>query len=120
MIPNDLVADAAADGMGAVLAGPGREIMAGGWGALRRGAPDMNSLVAMGACAAYGVSCVAAAAPALAWGTFFEEPAMLLAFVLLGRTLEHRAKISASSSLLALQVPHGPPAATRFAGSSSC
>lgn len=106
--------------MGAVLAGPGREIMAGGWGALRRGAPDMNSLVAMGACAAYGVSCVAAAAPALAWGTFFEEPAMLLAFVLLGRTLEHRAKISASSSLLALQVPHGPPAATRFGGSSSC
>eukprot|EP00208_Stichococcus_sp_RCC1054_P001455 CAMPEP_0206141838 /NCGR_PEP_ID=MMETSP1473-20131121/14353_1 /ASSEMBLY_ACC=CAM_ASM_001109 /TAXON_ID=1461547 /ORGANISM="Stichococcus sp, Strain RCC1054" /LENGTH=960 /DNA_ID=CAMNT_0053536563 /DNA_START=260 /DNA_END=3142 /DNA_ORIENTATION=+ len=85
------------------MLGPGREIMTEGWCALRRGAPDMNSLVAMGACAAYGVSCVAAAAPKLAWGTFFEEPAMLLAFVLLGRTLEQRAKISASSSLLALQ-----------------
>ncbi len=42
--------------------------------------------------------------PGLAWSTFFEEPAMLLAFVLLGRTLEQRAKIAASSSLLALQV----------------
>ena len=46
---------------------------------------------------------VQAAAPGLAWSTFFEEPAMLLAFVLLGRTLEQRAKIAASSNLLALQ-----------------
>ncbi len=30
-----------------------------GWRALQRGAPDMNSLVGMGACAAWGVSCVA-------------------------------------------------------------
>lgn len=79
--------------------------MVDGWAALRRGSPDMNSLVAMGACAAYGVSAIAYAAPALAWGTFFEEPAMLLAFVLVGRTLEARSKIAASSSLLALQVP---------------
>jgi cation transport ATPase len=49
-----------------------------------------------------------AAAPGLAWSTFFEEPAMLLAFVLLGRTLEQRAKIAASSNLLALQVCNLP------------
>lgn len=49
---------------------------------------------------------VQAAAPGLAWSTFFEEPAMLLAFVLLGRTLEQRAKIAASSNLLALQASH--------------
>lgn len=85
------------------MVGPGREIMVEGWAALRRGSPDMNSLVAMGACAAYGVSTIAYAIPSLAWSTFFEEPAMLLAFVLVGRTLEARSKIAASSSLLALQ-----------------
>lgn len=42
-----------------ILAGPGREILVEGWKALRRGAPDMNSLVGMGACAAWTVSCVA-------------------------------------------------------------
>ena len=42
--------------------GPGREILEEGWKALRRGAPDMNSLVAMGACAAWSVSCVAVSA----------------------------------------------------------
>jgi hypothetical protein len=50
-----------------------------------------------------------AAAPGLAWSTFFEEPAMLLAFVLLGRTLEQRAKIAASSNLLALQACNASP-----------
>lgn len=49
-----------------------------------------------------------AAAPGLAWSTYFEEPAMLLAFVLLGRTLEQRAKIAASSNLLALQACSAP------------
>jgi cation transport ATPase len=58
--------------------GPGRDIMASGWRALTAGRPDMNSLVGLGAAASFGVSCVAAAVPALRWKTFFEEPAMLL------------------------------------------
>lgn len=61
--------------------------------ALLKGRPDMNSLVALGALSALGVSAVAAAVPALGWRTFFEEPAMLLSVVLLGRTLEERAKL---------------------------
>ena len=88
----------------AAVAGPGRGIMADGWEAARRGAPDMNTLVALGASAAFGVSCAAAGLTGLGWRTFFEEPAMLLGFVLVGRTLEERAKLQASSDLVALQV----------------
>lgn len=36
------------------------------------------------------------------WKTFFEEPIMLIAFVLLGRNLEQRAKIKATSDLTSL------------------
>ena len=63
----------------------------------------MNTLVALGASAAFGVSCAAAGLTGLGWRTFFEEPAMLLGFVLVGRTLEERAKLQASSDLVALQ-----------------
>ena len=88
----------------AALLGPGRAILAAGWRSAVQGAPDMNSLVSLGAVAAFGVSCVAAAMPQLAWRTFFEEPAMLLGVVLLGRTLEQRAKLQASSDMAALRV----------------
>ena len=77
----------------ATLLGPGRGILVDGGDALLKGRPDMNSLVALGALSALGVSGVAAAVPALGWKTFFEEPAMLLSVVLLGRTLEERAKL---------------------------
>ena len=90
----------------AALLGPGRAILAAGWRSAAQGAPDMNSLVSLGAVAAFGVSCVAAAMPQLAWRTFFEEPAMLLGVVLLGRTLEQRAKLQASSDMAALRVRH--------------
>eukprot|EP00887_Chlorella_sp_A99_P000769 scaffold5.g769.t1 len=86
-----------------VLLGPGREIVVEGFRGLLRGAPDMNSLVALGAAAAYGTSLVAAGLPALGWRTFFEEPAMLLGVVLLGRTLEERAKLQAGADMAALQ-----------------
>ncbi|KAG2440429.1 hypothetical protein HYH02_010314 [Chlamydomonas schloesseri] len=87
----------------AALLGPGREIMAQGLKALAAGRPDMNTLVGLGAGASFGVSCVAAALPALGWKTFFEEPAMLLGFVLIGRALEERAKLQASADMAALQ-----------------
>jgi P-type Cu+ transporter len=75
-----------------------------GWRAVAGGSPDMNTLVSLGACASFGVSAVAAALPALRWRTYFEEPAMLLGFVLLGRALEERAKLQASADMVALQV----------------
>lgn len=37
------------------------------------------------------------------WPTFFEEPAMLLGVVLIGRALEERAKLQASADMAALQ-----------------
>lgn len=86
-------------------AGPGRELLVDGWRAWRRGAPDMSTLVGLGASASFGVSCIAAGLPALGWKTFFEEPAMLLGFVLVGRALEERAKVQASADMAALQVP---------------
>lgn len=36
------------------------------------------------------------------WKMFFEEPIMLIAFVLLGRNLEQRAKIKATSDMTGL------------------
>jgi cation transport ATPase len=36
------------------------------------------------------------------WSTFFEEPIMLIAFVLLGKNLELRAKLKAASDLTGL------------------
>lgn len=50
---------------------------------------------------------MAAAVPSLGWRTFFEEPAMLLGFVLVGRALEERAKLRATSDMAALQVRSG-------------
>jgi Cu2+-exporting ATPase len=84
------------------LLGPGRQIVAEGFSALARGAPDMNSLVGLGATAAFTISAVAAALPKLGWRTFFEEPAMLLGVVLIGRALEERAKLRASADMAAL------------------
>ena len=85
-------------------AGPGRQILIQGWNAALRKSPDMNSLVSLGALASFSVSCLAAAVPALHWQTYFEEPAMLLGFVLVGRALEERAKLRASADMTALQV----------------
>ncbi|KAI8112356.1 hypothetical protein M9434_003679 [Picochlorum sp. BPE23] len=84
------------------ILGPGRSIIVDGFKSLAKGAPDMNSLVGLGVTAAFGISSVAVMIPKLGWRTFFEEPAMLLGFILLGRALEERAKIQASSDMAAL------------------
>jgi len=84
------------------MAGPGRQILVDGWRSLRRGGPNMNTLVSLGALASFGMSTAAMLMPALGWPTFFEEPVMLLAFVLLGRAVEERAKLQATSDMSAL------------------
>ncbi len=84
------------------LLGPGRSIVVDGFKALLQGAPDMNSLVGMGATTAFGISSVALLFPKLGWRTYFEEPAMLLGFILLGRALEEKAKLQASADMAAL------------------
>ncbi|GBG61359.1 hypothetical protein CBR_g20392 [Chara braunii] len=84
------------------ILGPGRKIMTDGWTSFWKGSPNMNTLVALGACASFSVSTLAVLLPKLGWHSFFEEPVMLLAFVLLGRGLEDRAKLQASSDMTAL------------------
>lgn len=85
---------------------PGREIVGDGLRAIRHGMPNMNSLITLGTGSAYLTSCLAAVAPRLGLECFFDEPVMLLGFILLGRTLEARARERAADaleSLVALQ-----------------
>ena len=77
---------------------PGRPILIDGWLGLRRNAPNMNTLVALGTVSAYVASVVALLFPQLGWECFFDEPVMILGFILLGRTLEKRARNRASAS----------------------
>ncbi len=77
---------------------PGRPILVDGWLGLRRNAPNMNTLVALGTLSAYIASVVALIFPQLGWECFFDEPVMILGFILLGRTLEKRARNRASAA----------------------
>jgi Cu+-exporting ATPase len=82
------------------LLGPARELLIDGAMALKRRSPNMNTLVGFGACSAFIISAVSLANPGLNWdASFFDEPVMLLAFVLLGRALEGRARAQASSDM---------------------
>eukprot|EP00850_Spirogloea_muscicola_P000611 SM000002S05691 [mRNA] locus=s2:1647785:1657192:+ [translate_table: standard] len=87
----------------AALLGPARGLVIDGFNALAKNAPGMNTLVGLGACAAFATSFVSLSVPSLEWGaSFFEEPTMLLAVVLLGRSLEAQARAEAASDLQAL------------------
>jgi Cu2+-exporting ATPase len=85
---------------------PGRAIIIDGMKSLGRNAPNMNTLVSLGALTAYFTSAIALLFPALGWECFFDEPVMILGFILLGKTLEKQARYRASNnlqSLIALQ-----------------
>lgn len=79
-----------------VLAGPGRMFYQKGLPALIKGAPDMNSLVALGTGAAWTYSVVATFLPALLTdavrAVYFEAAAVIVVLILMGRWLEARAK----------------------------
>ncbi|PUZ42575.1 hypothetical protein GQ55_9G593400 [Panicum hallii var. hallii] len=82
------------------LFGPGRDILFDGFRAFKQGSPNMNSLVGFGSAAAFAISAVSLLNPELEWNsTFFDEPVMLLGFVLLGRSLEESARLKASSDM---------------------
>ena len=49
------------------LAGPGRQLLIDGWKSLHRGAPNMNTLVGLGAVSSFTVSTVAALMPSLVY-----------------------------------------------------
>ncbi len=79
-----------------VMVFPGRRFYQAGIPALLRGAPDMNSLVALGTLAAWGYSTVATFAPAVlpssARAVYFEAAGVIITLILLGRWLETRAR----------------------------
>ncbi|GIT88653.1 MULTISPECIES: heavy metal translocating P-type ATPase [unclassified Roseobacter] len=94
-----------------VLFGPGRHFYTKGFHALFKGAPDMNSLVAVGTGAAWGYSVVATFLPGLlpegVRAVYFEAAAVIVVLILIGRWLEARAKGrtgAAIQALLGLQV----------------
>ena len=79
-----------------ILVGPGRGFYRLGVPALWRGTPDMNSLVVLGATAAWGYSTVATFVPSVlpdgAVAVYFEAAGVIVTLILLGRLLEARAK----------------------------
>jgi Cu+-exporting ATPase len=79
-----------------VVFGPGLRFFRKGIPALLRGSPEMNSLVALGAGAAYGYSLVTtflpSVLPAEARFVYYEAAAVIVTLILLGRLLEARAK----------------------------
>ncbi|WP_406855255.1 heavy metal translocating P-type ATPase [Alsobacter sp. KACC 23698] len=85
------------------LFGPGLRFFQKGVPALLRGAPDMNSLVAVGTMSAYGFSAVSVLAPGvLPDGTaniYFEAAAVIVTLILLGRMLEARARGRTSDAI---------------------
>ena len=86
-----------------VLFGPGLRFFRYGLPALARLAPEMNSLVVLGATAAWGYSTVATFAPRLlpagADHVYFEAAAVIVTLILLGRWLEARAKGRAGAAI---------------------
>lgn len=86
-----------------VLFVPGLRFFRKGIPALLHGAPDMNSLVAVGTLAAWGFSVVATFLPGvLPEGTvhvYYEAAAVIVVLILLGRFLEARAKGRTSEAI---------------------
>ena len=109
-----------------VLVGPGRPILVRGVQSAWAGVPTMDTLVGLGVMSAYLASLVAFLWPQTGWPCFFNEPVLLLGFVLLGRFLEDRARFRtgrALEQLAALQpdtalllMDGGPPRQVRVGG----
>jgi Cu+-exporting ATPase len=91
-----------------VVLGPGRRYARAGWAAIRHRSPDMNTLITLGAGAAWGSSMVSA----IRWllgdahhhgpHLYFEAGAAIIAFVLIGKVLEARARAHLSAAVRGL------------------
>jgi Cu+-exporting ATPase len=93
---------------GFVMAWAGRHFYVRGWIGLRRGSPDMNTLIAIGTGAAFLYSAIATVAPGLflrhdiAPDVYYEAVMIIIALILTGNALEARAKRNTASALRAL------------------
>ncbi len=81
----------------------GRQFYTHGIPALCRGAPDMNTLVAIGSLAAYSYSIVATFLPQLLpeanLAVYYESVVVIIVLILLGRYLEAKAKGQTSQAI---------------------
>lgn len=110
----------------AALLGPGRPILLNGARLALGGLPNMDTLVGLGVGSGYLASLVGLVWPETGLPCFFNEPVMLLAFVLLGRFLEERARFRTGRALeqlaelqpdtALLLVGDGPPREVRVGG----
>jgi heavy metal translocating P-type ATPase len=86
-----------------VLFGPGLRFFRKGVPALLRRSPDMNSLVVLGTSAAYAYSVVATFLPGLLPegmdNVYYEAAAVIVTLILLGRSLEAKAKGRTSEAI---------------------
>ena len=80
----------------------GRGIYVSAWRALRHGATNMNTLVSLGTGVAFAWSAYATLAPAPSRMVYFDAVLLILGFMLLGKSLEGRAKRRAMGALDAL------------------
>ncbi len=85
-----------------VVAWAGRGIYASAIRALRHGATNMNTLVSLGTAVAFIYSAYATVVPAPGRQVYFDAVLLIIGFLLLGKSLEGRAKRSAMSALDAL------------------
>lgn len=92
--------------------GIGARFYVGAWKAVKAGAGNMDLLVALGTSAAFALSVFrlgqmmlvsAHVAHELEYQLYFESAAVVIAFVVLGKWLEHRAKRRTTAAIRALQ-----------------
>ena len=78
---------------------PGRSIIINGFNSFVKNRPNMDTLVALGVTSAYSTSLLSLFFPSMGFPCFFNEPVMLLGFIILGRFLEDRAKYQTGNSI---------------------
>tara|TARA_B100001115_G_scaffold164959_1_gene142221 strand:- start:461 stop:2758 length:2298 start_codon:yes stop_codon:yes gene_type:complete len=78
---------------------PGRSIIINGFTYFLKNRPNMDTLVALGVTSAYSTSLLSLIFPSIGFPCFFNEPVMLLGFIILGRFLEDRAKYQTGNSI---------------------
>ena len=94
----------------------GKEFYTATWAALKHGATNMNTLVAVGTSVAYGYSAFVTLWPHLAerwqipYHLYYESAVIIIALILMGRWMEARAKKSTGDAIRALMGLNSPTA----------
>jgi len=83
----------------AIMGWAGRGIYSSAFRALRHGATNMNTLVSLGTGVAFAYSAFATIRPAIGREVYFDAVLLILGFLLLGKSLEGRAKRRALAAL---------------------